>query len=91
MTTPVTCNDIVDFTFHTGQAFTLIALVIGSLLALAEITAKPKSDAGQKDVNIDVKAGDVIRALKDAPVWFALLIAGGALIWLARDTLSLCH
>ena len=90
MTTPVSCNEIVDFAFHTGEAFILIALVMGALMALAEFTAKiQKTDTNPEIAGVDL--GDVIRALKDAPVWFAIFLAGGALIWFARDTLSLCH
>jgi hypothetical protein len=88
MTTPVSCNEIVDFAFHTGEAFILIALVMGALMALAELM-KPQKVETPKEGIID--AAEIIRALKDAPVWFALFFAGGALIWLARDTLSLCH
>jgi hypothetical protein len=88
MTTPVSCHDIVDFAFHTGETFILIALVMGALMALAELMRQPKSDNQERNI---IDAAEIIRALKDAPVWFALFVAGGALLWLARDTLTLCH
>jgi hypothetical protein len=43
-----------------------------------------------REVAATVDVGDIIRALKDAPVWFALFVAGGALVWFASYTLTTC-
>ena len=88
MMTHVNCHDIVDFAFRAGEVFILIALVMGSLIAVAEVVLPPKRANRETVATVDV--GDIIRALKDAPVWFALFVAGGALVWFASYTLSVC-
>jgi hypothetical protein len=89
MPTHVDCHEIADFAFHAGEAFILIALAMGALIALADVMAPPPKP-GKDDKALTVDAGDIIRALKDAPVWFALFVAGGALLWFAGDTVRVC-
>lgn len=86
--THVNCHDIVDFAFRAGEVFILIALVMGALLAIVEVVAKLPPPNREVAATVDV--GDIIRALKDAPVWFALFVAGGALVWFASYTLTTC-
>ena len=41
MPTHVDCHEIADFAFHAGEAFILIALAMGALIALADVMAPP--------------------------------------------------
>ena len=101
MPTHINCNDIVDFTFQIGKLFFLVALLAAAAMAVADAIAKfrtrPSTGGGQKGF-APAGIGDILAALKDLlialgnlPVWFAVFLAGGALIWFARDTIALCH
>ena len=99
MPTHVNCNDIVDFTFHWGRWFIIVALVAAALMALAEAIAKfrpskPKEAMEEKRglVAESINAlKDLLIALGNLPAWFAIFLAGGALIWFASDTITRCH
>ena len=102
MTTHINCTDIVDFTFGLGWWFIIVALVAAAAMAAVEAYAKLRAanatrGRGHEGIT-EEKATALLGALKDLlialgnlPAWFALFLAGGALIWFARDTLSLCH
>ncbi len=99
MPTHINCNDIVDFTFQIGKLFFLVALLAAAAMAVAEAIARFKTPAVPGPRGAATKGiGDLLGALKDLllalgnlPVWFAIFLAGGALIWFARETISLCH
>jgi hypothetical protein len=100
MTTHITCTDIVDFTFHWGRWFIIAALVAAAAMAAVEAYAKyaaAKAAQGRSDFDAGTATAflgalkDLLIALGNLPAWFAIFLAGGALIWFARDTLSLCH
>jgi hypothetical protein len=98
MPTHTNCNDIVDFTFQVGAWFIYVALVAAIAMAIAEAVARSrKPQDGQRGFTITDPAAligaikDLLLALGNLPAWFAIFIAGGALIWFARDTISACH
>jgi hypothetical protein len=99
MPTHINCNDIIDFTFQIGRWFIIAALFAAVAMAVAEAIAKFRQRKSERTT--DERRGVVaesINALKDLlialgnlPAWFAIFLAGAALIWFARDTISLCH
>ena len=74
--------------------------VVEAFAKYREAIAKARADraAGEERTSLTgAEIGPLLGALKDLlialgnlPAWFAIFLAGGALIWFARDTLSAC-
>jgi hypothetical protein len=99
--THINSHPIVDITFPIANMSFLDAQLPAAAMAVADAVAKfrtrPSTGGGQKGF-APAGIGDILAALRDLlialgnlPVWFAVFLAGGALIWFARDTIALCH
>jgi hypothetical protein len=100
MRTPIDCHNIVNFTYDLGKWFLIVAVVAALAMAAAEavakFTTKQAPPPGKKGLAGGI--GDILGPLKDLlvalgnlPAWFAIFLAGGALIWFARDTIAVCR